>query len=164
MTDNLKEKIAPLLGRIPSGVFILTATDGNGNETGMLSSWVQQAAFEPPIFSVAVNSKRYLNDWLAKAPEVVLNFVGETQFEFLKHFGKGFEPDQPAFEGIDIERGTTGAPIIKGALAYLEGRVLSQTIAGDHTIYFVEIIAAGPADKLEIEKPMVHIRKNGFGY
>lgn len=163
-TDALKEKIAPVLGRIPSGVFILTAGDGDGQETGMLSSWVQQVSFEPPMFSVAVNEKRYLIDWLKKSPDVVLNYVGETQFDFLKHFGKGFEPDQPAFEGIDIERSTAGIPIIKNVFAYLEGRVTSQMTAGDHVLFLIEIINAGASDQLETEKPMVHIRKNGFGY
>ncbi|MBI3469346.1 MAG: flavin reductase family protein, partial [Planctomycetes bacterium] len=36
------DPIGPILGRLPSGVFILTARDGT-DETGMLASWVMQA-------------------------------------------------------------------------------------------------------------------------
>ena len=164
MTDDLRETIGPVLGRVPSGVFILTASDGNGHETGMLASWVQQAAFEPPMVTVAVNRKRYLNDWLQQEPKVALSLIGETQTEFLKHFGRGFEPDQPAFEGVNISRGSNGLPILADAVGYLEGNIVSNTEAGDHVVYVVEITSAGAGAKLDEEKPMVHIRKNGFGY
>ncbi len=159
-----REIIGRVLGRTPSGVFILTASDGNGRETGMLASWVQQASFEPPMVSVAVNAKRYLNDWLAAEPRIALSLVGKSQTRFLKHFGRGFEPDQPAFEGLEVRRGTVGLPVLADALGYLEGQVVSKMTAGDHIVYFVEISGAGAGASLGEEEPMVHIRKNGFNY
>jgi len=162
--NSPREAIGRVLGRTPSGVFILTAADGAGRETGMLASWVQQASFDPPLLSVAVNQKRYLNDWLAKAPQMALSLVGKSQARFLKHFGRGFEPDQPAFEGVQVERGITGLPLLSEALGYMEGRVVRQVEAGDHTIYFLEVQAAGAGPDFANEEPMVHIRKNGFNY
>ena len=67
--------ILPVLGRVPSGVFILTASDGEGRETGMLASWVQQASFEPQQVTVAVNGTRYLNQWLNDGAVVGLSLV-----------------------------------------------------------------------------------------
>jgi len=163
-TNELHEQIGPVLGRTPSGIFILTASDGAGNETGMLASWVQQASFEPPMVTCAVNRKRYLIDWLKASPHLGLSLVGETQTQFLKHFGRGFDPDQPAFEDISVVRGKTGIPLLADALGYLEGRVEGQFDSGDHVVYLVEIIGSGALDRLESEKPMVHIRKNGFNY
>ena len=87
-----------VLGRVPSGIFILTAGSGD-RATGMLASWVMQAGFEPPMVSVAVKKERYLADWISEGQPFVLNLVGEDQAIFLKHFGKGFEPNEPAFEG-----------------------------------------------------------------
>jgi len=164
MSNDSKDIIGRVLGRTPSGVFILTASDGKGRSTGMLASWVQQAAFEPPAVTVAVNSKRYLNDWLAANPKVGLNLVGEGQFEFLKHFGKGFEPDQPAFEDVETSESPLGLPILTDAQGYLEGRVSGQVSAGDHVVYLVEIEHALAGEGILDAKPMVHIRKNGFGY
>jgi flavin reductase (DIM6/NTAB) family NADH-FMN oxidoreductase RutF len=158
------DAIGPVLGRTPSGVFILTASDGNGQETGMLASWVQQASFDPPAVTVAVNSKRYLNDWLKKSPQVALNLVGESQSVYLKHFGRGFDPDQPAFEGLQTSKAANGATVLDDVLGYLAGEVTAKMEAGDHVIYLVQITAAGSSDKLESEKPMIHIRKNGFKY
>lgn len=163
-TDEFKERVGPVLGRVPSGVFIMTASNGDGLETGMLASWVQQASFEPPMVTVAVNRKRYLNDWLDTHPHVVLNLVGESQAEFLKHFGRGFEPDAPAFEGVETHRAENGLPVLSGALGHLEGEVRSRVEAGDSWVYLLEITSGGASESLGSSGPMVHIRKNGFGY
>lgn len=163
-SDTLRDRIAPVLGRIPSGIFVLTAADGEGRETGMLASWVQQASFFPPMISVAINKKRYLNDWLKKSPQLALSLVGQSQSHFLKHFGHGFEIDEPAFDGVQILRGDTGLPVLAEALGYLEGRVTGQIDAGDHIVYLAEVIGAGAGERLAIEKPLVHIRKSGLNY
>jgi len=163
-SDLLREAISPILGRIPSGVFILTAADGQGNETGMLASWVQQASFEPPAITVAVNKQRYLNEWLGSNPEIALSLIGENQFEFLKHFGKGFEPGEPAFAEIQIDRAQNGLPVLTAALGHLAGKIIGQIDAGDHIVYAVEITGADSSEVLNESKPMVHIRKNGFNY
>ncbi len=164
LSEDAKQIIGPVLGQTPSGVFILTVADGDGRETGMLASWVQQASFDPPMVSVAVNRKRYVNDWLQSTSSAVLNLIGEQQFEFLKHFGKGFEPDESAFEGLNTARSNANLPVLADAPGYLEGTIVSMTEAGDHFIYIVSITSAGTGEKFGDIKPMVHIRKNGFGY
>ena len=164
LSTEQREAIAPVLGKTPSGVFILTVSDGAGNETGMLASWVQQASFEPPIVSVAVNTKRYVNDWLKQNPVAAISVVGKSQSgSFFKQFGKGFEPDEPAFEGIELTRGSTGLPLLADAIGNLEGRVISNIATGDHVIYFVQIENAVQGSMFE-DDPYVHIRKNGFSY
>ncbi len=166
MSDNgdLKASIGPVLGRVPSGVSILVAGDGEGNTTGMLASWVQQASFEPPMLTVAVNAKRYLNGWLEKSPEVVLNLLGESQASYLGHFGKGFEPDEEAFEGVATATAANGLPALAEALGHLSGRVVSKLETGDHVVYAVEIIGGAAGPDLTTSKPFVHVRKSGFNY
>lgn len=155
--------IFPVLGRIPSGVFILTCTDGDGRETGMLASWVQQAAFEPQQVTFAVNGSRYLNQWLKDDTVVALNMVGESGGALLGHFGKGFEPDEEAFSGLETEV-VSGVRILKKAIGFLVGKVVSRMITGDHVVYLLEVTEAGQADDFADQKPMVHIRKSGGHY
>lgn len=165
LTDEQRDLIAPILGKTPSGVFILTANDGEGNETGMLASWVQQASFEPPIVSVAVNTKRYLNDWLQKTQVAAVSLVGKSKSgSFFKQFGKGFDPVVPAFDGIEITRGTTGVPLLADALGSLEGTIIQSIETGDHTIFFLQIENAVKGFAFDADEPFVHIRKNGFSY
>jgi flavin reductase (DIM6/NTAB) family NADH-FMN oxidoreductase RutF len=160
----LRDTIGAVLGRTPSGLFILTARNADGDETGMLASWVQQASFDPPAVTVAVNKKRFLNDWLADSPRVVLNLIGETQKQFLGHFGRGFDAGVPAFEGMNVIRNAERPPALSDALGWLAGDVTDRVDAGDHMLYVVRITEAGRGPALDSEKPWVHVRKNGFSY
>ncbi len=164
MKDDVREAIGQVLGRTPSGIYILTVGNQDGQSTGMLASWVQQASFEPPMVTVAVNKKRYVNDWLNESPQVVLNLVGEDQKSLLGHFGRGFEPDQPAFDGLETNIASNGLPVLNDALGYLEGQISGMLETGDHFVYAIEIQGAQAGESLEDSKPMVHIRRNGFNY
>lgn len=163
MSESLAD-VAAVLGRIPSGIFILTAQGSSGDETGLLASWVQQAGFEPPAVTVAVNKKRYVNDWLGEAAGVAISFVGETQKQLLGHFGRGFEPGQPAFEGLSVARTQDGLPVLEDCLGWIAGQVTGSVDAGDHLIYAVRITESHSGPRLPDEKPWVHLRKNGLNY
>ena len=164
LSPESKDKIAPVLGKVPSGVFILIAGDGTGRKTGLLASWIQQASFEPPQVTVAVNKSRYLNDWLAADSAVTINQVSKSDNRLFKHFGKGFEPDEDAFAELDTCAADNGLPLLTNALASMEGRVVSTMEAGDHIIYLVEITSAAVSETSADAVPFVHIRKNGFNY
>ena len=164
MDDTQRKEIGTVLGRVPSGIFILTVGDGQGHETGMLCSWVQQAAFDPPLLTLALKQGRYVNDWLQQSRRAVLNLVGESGKEFLGHFGRGFKIEEPAFEGIEFTRLPSGLPVLTDALGFLECEVLSQTEVGDHVIHILEVKSVGAGEMLHEERPMVHVRKNGFHY
>jgi flavin reductase (DIM6/NTAB) family NADH-FMN oxidoreductase RutF len=150
-----------VLGRLPSGIFILTIGTGS-RATGMLASWVMQAGFEPPTVSVAVKQGRYVCDWLTAGEPFVLNLVGESQKEFLKHFGKGFAPDEPAFEGLQVAHCARGVPILKDAIGHMECEPTGHIDSGDHRVFLAKVVRGKM--KVSEAKPMVHIRTSGARY
>lgn len=150
----------PVLGRVPSGVYILTAGTGD-RATGMLASWVMQAGFEPPMVSVAVKSARYIGEWITQGEPFVLNVVAEKQFNLLKHFGSGFELDEPAFEGQNIRHCPRGVPVLEDCLGHLECEPVSHVDSGDHRIFLAKIVRGALQNEAP---PMVHIRKSGSNY
>jgi len=158
------DAITSLLGQIPSGLSILTVRNAQGEETGMLSSWVQQAAFEPPAFTLAVNKSRYLHDWLRSGVTLAVSLIGESQKQLLGHFGKGFEPGAPAFTGLKIERTPAGLPVLTESVGWMEGTVSASLDAGDHSVFLVLLTAARPGPLCGQERPWVHVRKSGAHY
>ncbi len=165
MTEDGKcEVMATALGRIPSGVFILVVGDGNERRTGLLASWVQQAAFEPAQITVAVNKSRYILDWLTPGAPVTLNQVQKKDPQLFRHFGKGFEPDAEAFAGVDWEAGENGLPRLKAALTTLEGTVEKSLDSGDHRIVLITVSTAVVHHDPAETEPFVHLRRNGFSY
>lgn len=162
MTERHAE-LASVLGRVPSGLYILTVRNAASEETGMLASWVQQAGFDPPAVSVAVRNGRYLHEWLLETSRAAISIVSESQKELLGHFGKGFEPGEPAFEGLETTRTADGLPVLTDTVGWLAGDVVGSVEAGDHTLFVIQITSAGRGHRHD-EKPWIHLRKNGLGY
>jgi flavin reductase (DIM6/NTAB) family NADH-FMN oxidoreductase RutF len=152
--------LAGPLGRIPSGLFILTARRG-AVETGMLTSWVQQCAFDPPHISVALKRDRPINAWLIPGVFFTLNILDDNQTDMIAHFGRGFALDEPAFAGLEVERPENGGPVLQEALAYLACRVRDHCSVCDHELFLAEVV---DGRVLSDGQPMVHTRKSGFHY
>ncbi len=148
------------LGRVTSGIFILTAGTAE-RSTGMLASWVMQAGFEPPSVTVAVKLDRYVCDWLTAGEPFVLNVVAEMQNNMLKHFGKGFAPDEPAFEGLKISHCPRGVPILEECCGHLECEPTGHVDSGDHRIFVARVVRGKVNSDVA---PMVHLRKSGSRY
>jgi flavin reductase (DIM6/NTAB) family NADH-FMN oxidoreductase RutF len=159
-TDDASKQLAAALGRIPSGIFVLTVAR-EGIETGMLASWVQQASFRPPLISFLVQSGRPILDLLPRGSRLTLNILESSQTDMVAHFGKGFASGDDAFRDVEVRREPGVAPVLAEALAYLECCVTQRHAAGDHELFLAEVVTGAV---LAEGQPMVHVRKNGMHY
>ena len=160
-TDGGKQpEWAAALGRVPSGLFVLTVR-GPGGETGMLASWVQQCSFDPPQVSVAVRKGRYVLDYLADGAAFGVNVIPEGEKKLVAHFGKGFEPGEPAFAGLAVERADGSAPALPAAHAFLDCRVVGRFDAGDHVLVIGRVVAGRVQSH---DRPATHVRRSGLHY
>ena len=155
---------ASVVGRIPSGLFIVTVPGPEGRETGLLASWIQQCSFEPLGVTVAIRKDRYVHDWLAERPQLAVSVLAESQTDLLKHFGRGFGPDEDAFAGLATIVSPTGLTVLADAIGFFEGRVGEAWKAGDHRLYMLQVEQGGVGPRWEAEKPFVHIRKSARNY
>ena len=161
MTEGDPHKqLAAALGRVPSGLFVLTARR-DGDETGMLASWVQQCSFEPPQLTLALKRGRDVLAWLGDGAAFTLNILDDSQTDMIVHFGRGFALGQPAFDGVEVERPGGAAPVLSEALAYLLCRVAGRVPAGDHELIVAQVVGGR---LLSEGHPMVHVRKSGMHY
>jgi flavin reductase (DIM6/NTAB) family NADH-FMN oxidoreductase RutF len=151
----------PVLGRVPSGLYVLTVGSGR-RATGMLASWVMQAGFEPAMVSVAIKHGRYVGDWISSGQPFVLNPLGDEQVSLMKHFSNGFAPDEPAFEGLSISHCPRGVPILTAAIGHMECEPAGHVDSGDHRVFLAKVVRGKLHDAAA--KPMVHIRKSGANY
>lgn len=148
------------LGRIPSGLFVLTFAAG-GRETGMLASWVQQCSFDPPRVSAAVAKERWVLADLADGAAFVVNVLGEGEKKLIAHFGKGFAPDQPAFEGVEATRTPGAAPVLTAAHAHVACTVAGRYDAGDHVLVIGTVVGGAVHQDA---RPATHVRRSGAHY
>ena len=148
---------AQALGRVPSGLFIVTAGTGD-DATGFLASWVQQVGFEPPSLSVAVKQGRHVAKLIRDHGTFCVSILDEPSKSLLGHFARGFAPGDPAFTGVDTERASGGVPYLADALAWLECRFVAEVDWADHSILCGEVIGGGMTREGD---PLVHLRTTG---
>lgn len=152
--------LAAALGRVPSGLYVLTARHGDA-ETAMLVSWVQQCSFEPLQISLALKRGRAIDDWLTENAVFVVNILDDSQTDMVAHFGRGFALGEPAFEGLEVDRADGRPPVLIEALAYLACRVAARNAVGDHDLVIAQVTEGR---LLNEGQPMVHVRKSGMHY
>ncbi len=159
MNEIERNRIGPALGKIPSGIFIATGILG-GAPVGMLSSFVEQAGFDPPAIMIAVQPGRLLHSAIEETGLFGLNILGEMDQKLMKPFAQS--GNSHPFEGLPLTTNSLGLPQLAEALAFLACRVTGHVPTGDHLVYAAEVLD-GTLQQAE-ESPMVRIRRNGFGY
>jgi flavin reductase (DIM6/NTAB) family NADH-FMN oxidoreductase RutF len=147
------------LGRIPSGLYIVTWRDGCGDRT-MLASWVMQAAFTPPMITLAIACSRDLLAAISSGSEFVVNILGEAQRPLAGRFSRPPAPGEDPFAGLAVER-VAGLAALADAAGWLHCRGVARAESGDHAVVIARILSAGPAGG---GPPLVHVRRHGLRY
>ncbi|NJN76455.1 MAG: MBL fold metallo-hydrolase [Synechococcaceae cyanobacterium RL_1_2] len=150
------------LGRISAGLYIITARKGDLS-SAMLASWVSQASFAPPGFTIAVAKDRAIESLMKVGDTFVLNVLEEGKYKpLMNHFLKRFAPGSDRFAGIDTQTANNGSPILTDALAYLECEVVSRMECPDHWIVYSKVSNGRVANPEGLTA--VHHRKVGNYY
>lgn len=153
--------LALALGRVASGVFVVTAAH-DGARIGMLSTWICQASFAPPIVTVAVAAARPLLAALQPQSTFTINVLSKGNSDIFKAFARPHLDESERFDGLDILDETADGIIFNNVVSALICRVQSRVAPGDHVLFMAEVIA-GRQVVMDGE-PMVHLRKSGLRY
>ena len=149
------------LGRLVGSLCVVTVKQGELSG-GMLASWVSQATFSPPGFTVAVAKDRAIESLMHSGNRFVLNILEENKhIGLMKHFLKPFAPGEDRFANVDYEEAENGSPILSDALAYIECRVDNRMECGDHWLIYA---VAETGKVLSEGVTAVHYRKSGSHY
>lgn len=150
--------MARAVGRLSSGLYIVTARRGAA-VSAMVASWVAPASYEPLGLTIAVADDRAIGSLLQVGDGMVLNVLEQgSSLELMKHFLQRFPAGADRFEGVDwFQSAGCGCPVLRGACAHLECRVVSRIHTGDHWVTYAEVLAGGVARKRA--QTAVHHRK-----
>ncbi|MDH6059322.1 diflavin flavoprotein [Chrysosporum bergii ANA360D] len=159
---SIKTKLEEALGRISSGLYIVTTKKGE-MQGAMLASWVIQASLQPLGVAIAVSKERAIASLMHLGDGFVLNVLGEENYQgLIKHFLKRFPPGANRFEGIKTYAASNNSPILAEALAYMECEVTSRMDCGDHWVIY-SIVTTGRVANVN-GLSTVHHRKIGNHY
>ncbi len=152
-----KKQVGKALGRIASGLFVVTAKCED-KEDAVLASWVNQCSFDPPAVTIALGVMRAARLLVEGSGAFIVNVLPKDDMTLLKHFSR---PPEDIFKGVKTHKGLEGIRILNDAVAYLECEVVQAMQAGDHVLYVGEIVGG---KTLKGGDPYSHVRDNGFNY
>jgi len=128
---------------IPYGLYVLTAQDKGGRVAAATVNWVTQVAFEPPLIVVGVKVDSHAHPLIKEAQAFALNILGKGQQAVAYTFFKPAELKGDTISGEPFRAGTTGAPILTNAPAFVECRLEATVEKGDHSVFVGRVVEAG---------------------
>jgi len=134
-----------VLRRHPAGVSVVTV-DAQGQRVGLTVATLVSLSLEPPLVGVAVARQAALHELLREARAFAVSLLAADQDWLAEHFARGVPPIG-MWKGVATTNGALGAPLLDGALGWLECRVAEELAAGTHTFFVGEVVAATEGDE-----------------
>jgi flavin reductase (DIM6/NTAB) family NADH-FMN oxidoreductase RutF len=146
-----------VMGHFATGVTVVTATSGAGVPHGLTANAISSVSLDPTLVLVCVERTADTEPVIREAGAFAINILPEERGEVLaRRFAEVDTGDR--FSGVAHRPGSTGAPILERALAWLDCTVHEELPGGDHTIFLGKVVA-GDADE---GTPLVYYR-GGYG-
>jgi flavin reductase len=136
------------MGCFATGVTIITVDLGSeahggvhGGVHGMTANAFSSVSLDPPLVLVCVDKRAITHAHLHAKKRFGINVLCENQRAISEYYA---QPDRTheraeAEAGARFDRTSHGTPVLHGSLAYLECRLHSAEVAGDHTIFIAEV-------------------------
>jgi flavin reductase (DIM6/NTAB) family NADH-FMN oxidoreductase RutF len=134
-----QNELRRVMGHFATGVTVVTTHDGAGRCYGLTANAVCSVSLDPPLILVCVDKRAESHPAFGLSQAFVVNILAAGQEEMSRHFAVS---GGDKFVDLPCRNGGTGAPILDGALAHVECRVVATYDAGDHTIYIGEVESA----------------------
>jgi flavin reductase (DIM6/NTAB) family NADH-FMN oxidoreductase RutF len=147
------DELRALMREVPAPVSVVTVT-AQGQSAGLSVDSLVSLSLDPPLVGVALGKHAALHELLREARSFAVSVLGSGQEHLAQHFARGVPPIG-LWTGIETQEGELGAPLIEGALAWIECRLAFEHPAGDHTLFVGDVVSArrGPA-----REALLHVR------
>lgn len=144
-----------VLGHFATGVTVVTAVDGDG-PVGFTCQAFSSLSLDPPMVVLAPGKNSTSWPRIAEVGRFCVNILSEGQEALSRDFAVS---GGDKFAGIGWRPAGNGAPMLDGALAWVECSFVEAHDAGDHEL------VVGMVHDMEVEprgRPLLYYR-GGFG-
>lgn len=123
--------------RFPAGVAVLTVDD-DGARHGITVGSLVSLSLDPVLVGVSLGRDTIAHGLVNSAGGFALSLLAGDQAHLAQHFARSVPPIAQ-WEGIETRAGHGRAPLLDGALGWLECRTRAEHPAGDHTLFVGEV-------------------------
>jgi flavin reductase len=132
-----------VLGRFATGVTVVAA--GGDEPRGMTANSFTSVSIEPPLVLVCVNRNASIHRAVLESGSFAVSVLSARQEHVARYFADHSRPRGDAeFGAVDWSPAPrTGAPVLDGALAWLDCALAACYDGGDHVIFLGSVLASG---------------------
>lgn len=160
--DRLRRRV---LWRFPSGLYLLGSRHLERRNL-MTCSFVTQLCISPKIVGVGVEQSALTNELIHASRSFCLSLVAREDRALVRRFVKPAVHDgtlSTLNERPYVDSRVTGAPILHGAVAYVDCRVSHEIDLGSHTLFAGEVVDAGVGEGGE-EREVLRMEDTRMSY
>lgn len=128
------------MGRFATGVTVVTTLDGQA-PLGLTVNAFASLSLDPPLALIAIDRRSRLHIALPQAGFFAASILSAEQAELSRRFAGQTADRADRFHGVSWRRAVTGAPVLDGALAWVDCRVEAVYPGGDHSIIVGRVLA-----------------------
>ncbi|MGH2972669.1 MAG: flavin reductase family protein [Gaiellaceae bacterium] len=138
------EELRGLMRLWPHGVSVLTV-DFEADTMGVTVSSLVSLSLDPPLVGVSIGKTASCYEILRTSGQWAVTLLGGDQAELAARFAAG-RPPIVHWDGVTIRQGKI-APLIEGAVGWIEATTRAEHDAGDHTFFIGDVVNVehGPA-------------------
>ena len=124
------------LGMFATGVTIVTARTSTGQLVGLTANSFNSVSLTPPLVLWSLSRAAGSMAAFQAGSHYAINILGADQQDLARQFAsQGID----RFAGVGFDTGSTGAPLLHGAIATFECYNRSRYDEGDHVIFVGEV-------------------------
>ena len=132
-------ELTSLMRRYPSGVSVVTV-DADGDRIGVTVGSLVSLSLEPPLVGISIGRELAVHELLRSSGIFGVSILRGDQADVATHFARGVPPIA-LWSRVETRPGVLGVPLLAGAVAWLECRVVAEHRVGDHTFFVGEVVA-----------------------
>jgi flavin reductase (DIM6/NTAB) family NADH-FMN oxidoreductase RutF len=173
MSRIVTEDIGKFSQHYPKAAVIVTAS-AHDKDDAMTAAWHSSISLRPPLYGIAVTSKRFTYQLITESREFGVNFISLERASLAAAIGGTSGQQVDKFERFNIKKEKplkTTAPILHDAYAAYECKLLDSKPYGDHIWIVGEIVAVHfleeaftAAEVLDIHKtkPLLYLGSDSY--
>ena len=124
-----------------TGVAIVTGIHNN-HMHGMTANSFNSIALVPPTVLVALRRQTRTQKLVQSGGVFAVSILSRAQLDLAQRFAGQVDLNQARFDGVETFAMITGAPLIKGAIAFFDCLVVHTFDVGGTSVFLGEVLAA----------------------
>lgn len=130
------------MGQFVTGVTIVTTSSPEGI-AGLTVNSFTSVSLEPPLILVCIELRSQALPFLREGGIFAVNMLTNKQEALSRCFATSSDERYTHFCHASYRVAATGAPILDGALAFIDARIVAEYPGGDHAIFLGQVEAMG---------------------